>query len=129
MSLLFGLPAHPLLVHLMVVAIPLATLLAMVVAGFPLVPGLITLATLVPGGLSVALVPLMESSGKALERKVPDSAAMERHAQLGETLLPWVIGPLIAIVAVLAADRWLRSARPFGSATWGRGVSAWLAAW
>ncbi len=114
--MLFGLPAHPLLVHLTVVAIPLAALLAMVVAGFPRVPGLINLTALVPGAVSVALVPLMESSGKALEEKVPDSAAMERHAQLGETLLPWVIG-LLPIVAVLADDRWLRPARPGGSAT------------
>ena len=114
MSVLFGLPAHPLLVHLTVVAIPLAAVLAMVIAGFPRVPGLIKLITLVLGALSVALVPLMESS-------VPDSAAVERHAQLGETLLPWVIGLLIAIVAVLAADRWLRPARPGGSATSGAG--------
>jgi hypothetical protein len=33
MNVLFGLPAHPLLVHLTVVTIPLAALLAMVVAG------------------------------------------------------------------------------------------------
>jgi len=59
----------------------------------------------------------MESSGKALEEKVPDSVAVERHAHLGETLLPWVIGLLIMTVAVLAADRWLRPARPGGSAT------------
>jgi len=120
MSVLFGLPAHPLLVHLTVVVIPLAALLAMVVAGFPRVPGLIKLTAFVLGALSVALVPPMESSGKALE-KVPDSAAVEQHAQLGETLLPWVIGLLIAIVAVLAADRWLRPARPGGSATSGAG--------
>jgi hypothetical protein len=121
MSVLFALPAHPLLVHLTVVAIPLAALLAMVVAGFPRVTGLIKLTTLLLGALSVVLVPLMESSGKALEEKVPDSAAVERHAQLGETLLPWVIGLLIVIVAVLAADRWLRLARPGGSATSGAG--------
>ena len=123
MSVLFGLPAHPLLVHLTVVAIPLAALLAMVVAGFPRVPGPIKLTALVLGAVSVALVPLMESSGKALEEKVPDSAAVERHAQLGETLLPWVIGLLIAIVVVLAADQWLRRARPGGSATSGAGRS------
>ena len=121
MSVLLGLLAHPLLVHLTVVAIPLAALLAMVVAGFPRVPGLIKVTTLVLGALSVALVPLMESSGKALEEKVSDSAAVERHAQLGETLLPWVIGLLIAIVVVLAADRSLRPARPGGSATSGAG--------
>ena len=73
MSVLFGLPAHPFLVHLTVVVIPLAALLAMVIAGFPRVPGLIKLITLVLGALSVALVPLMESS-------VPDSAAVERLA-------------------------------------------------
>jgi hypothetical protein len=123
MSVLLGVSAHPLLVHLTVVAIPLAALLAMVVAGFPRVQALIKLTTLVLGALSVALVPLMESPGKALEEKVPDSAAVERHAQLRETLLPWVIGLLIAIVVVLAADRWLRPARPGVSATSGAGRS------
>ncbi len=55
MSVLLGLPAHPLLVHLTVIAIPLAALLAMVVARFPRVPALIKL-TVVLGALSVALV-------------------------------------------------------------------------
>ena len=117
MSVLFGLPAHPLLVHLMLIAIPLAALLAIVVAVFPRVPGLVKVTTLVLGALSVALVPLMESSGRALEEKVADSAAVERHAELGGMLLPWVIGLAIVIVAVLAADRWLRPVRPGGSAT------------
>ena len=89
------------------IAIPVAALMAIVVAVFPRVPGLVKFTTLALGGLSVALVPLMQSSGKALEERVADSAAVERHAEMGETLLPWVIGLFAVIVAVLPADRWL----------------------
>jgi hypothetical protein len=39
-NVLFGLPAHPLLVHLTVIAIPLAALLTMVTAMFHRVAGL-----------------------------------------------------------------------------------------
>ena len=108
MNQLLGLPAHPLFAHLTVVAIPVAALLVGVVALFPRVPQLVKSTTLVLCALSAALVPLMEWSGKPLEERVTETAAVERHAEMGETLLPWVVGLLIVIVAVLAADRWLR---------------------
>lgn len=124
-SQLFGLPAHPLFAHLAVVAVPMAALLAGVVAVFPRVPRLVKITTLVLGGLSVALVPLMESSGKALEERVTETAAVERHADMGETLLPWVVGLLIVIVAGLATDRWLTPVRRGGVS--GRLVTVGLA--
>ena len=108
MNQLLGLPAHPLFVHVTVVAIPVAAVLVCVVAVFPRVPRLVKITAVVLGGLSVALVPLMESSGKALEERVTETRAVERHAEMGETLLPWVVGLFIVIVAVLAADWWLR---------------------
>ena len=46
-----------LLAHLTVIAIPVAALMAIVVAVFPRVPGLVKFTTLALGGLSVALVP------------------------------------------------------------------------
>jgi hypothetical protein len=109
-SVVFGLPAHPLLVYLTVVAIPLAALLIVVVAVFPRVPRLVKVTALVLGALSVVLVPLMESSGKALQERVAATPAVKRHAELGETLLPWVVGLVIVIIGVLAAQRWLRPA-------------------
>ncbi|MCI4673982.1 hypothetical protein [Candidatus Mycolicibacterium alkanivorans] len=86
----------------------MAALLVGVVALVPRVPRLVKSTTLVLCALSVALVPLMEWSGKPLEERVTETPAVERHAEMGETLLPWVVGLLIVIVAVLAADRWLR---------------------
>lgn len=124
-SQLFGLPAHPLFAHLAVVAIPLAALLAGVVAVFPRVPRIVKITTLALGGLSVALVPLMESSGEALEDRVTETAAVERHTEMGETLLPWVVGLLIVIVAVLATGWWLHrpvSNGPGSQAAPGRGA-------
>ena len=112
--MLFGLPAHPLLVHLTVVAIPLAAVLVGVVAVFSRVPRLVKVTTVLLAALAVALVPLMESSGKALEERVTETAAVERHAEMGETLLPWVIGLFVMIVILLAADRWLRPAMSEG---------------
>ena len=126
-SQLFGLPAHPLFAHLAVVAVPLAALLVGVVAVFPRVPRIVRITALVLAGLSVAVVPLMESSGKALEDRVTETAAVERHTEMGETLLPWVVGLLIVIVAVLATDWWRRrrvSNGPGSQAAPGRGALA-----
>ncbi|MBF6176615.1 DUF2231 domain-containing protein [Nocardia blacklockiae] len=110
MDMLFGLPAHPLLVHVTVVAIPVAAVLAALLAVFPRLPQLVKVTALVLGLAGVVLAPLMESSGEALEKRVVRTAAVERHADLGESLLPWVIGLLAVIVLVLVADRWLSRA-------------------
>lgn len=108
----FGLPAHPLLVHLTVVAIPVAALLVVVVAVFPRVPRLVKITAVALAVLSMVLMPLMESSGEALEQRVVESAAVERHTEMGETLIPWVIGMVVVIVAVLLVDRRLRRETP-----------------
>ncbi|QZY46745.1 DUF2231 domain-containing protein [Mycolicibacterium austroafricanum] len=105
MDTFFGLPAHPLVAHLTVVAIPVAALLVVVVALRPRVSPLVKITTLALAALSVVLVPLMESSGEALEERVVESAAVERHTEMGETLTPWVIGLFVTIVAVLVLDR------------------------
>jgi hypothetical protein len=53
--------------------------------------------------LAVVLVPLSTSSGEQLEHEVPHTALIERHAELADGLLPWVLGLLV--VAVLLAVR------------------------
>ncbi len=117
MDTLFGLPGHPLLAHLLVVTIPVAAILTVIIAVFPRVPALVRLTTLALGALAVVLVPFMQSSGKALEERLPDSPAVERHAEMGETLLPWVIALFVVIAAVLSADRWLRRPQSSGLGT------------
>ncbi|MEU2421072.1 DUF2231 domain-containing protein [Streptomyces sp. NPDC007851] len=109
MTLINGLPAHVLLVHLVVVLVPL-TALALVAAAVSrraarrmgVVLPLLALVTLLG-------VPLTTQAGEWLERHVSDDALVRRHAELGDGLLPWALG-----LFVLAALVWwsARAARP-----------------
>lgn len=97
-----GLPLHPLVVHAIVVLIPLSVVGAIVVAlrrtwrqsyGW-LVAGLLAVST--------ALTPVATSSGEALEKRVGDPG---RHAHLGDQLLWFELGLLVALVLLLVVDR------------------------
>lgn len=111
MSLVNGLPAHVLLVHVVVVLVPL-TALALVAAAIwpraarrlgPLLP-LLALVSLVS-------VPLTTQAGEWLERHVDGDALVRRHAELGDGLLPWVLG-----LFVLATAVWWAARRPAATA-------------
>ncbi len=119
---IFGLPAHPLIVHATVVMVPLA---ATAVALHAFVPrarvrlGLVTVAFAV---LATALVPLSTSSGEQLQKDLGNNALIERHSQLADGLLPWVIG--ILVVAVLLAVRDFVVRRRHDLSDGGKGRSA-----
>lgn len=107
-SSISGLPLHPLLVHATVVFVPLAVLM---VALAVLVPRVRAWAGPLPAGLSlVALVltPLSTASGENLEHDVAHSALVERHAHLGDQLLPLTI----ALFVLAAAYWWLTRGTP-----------------
>ena len=96
-----GLPLHPLIVHATVVLVPLAVVTVVLAV---LVPRFRRWAGPLPAGLSlVALVltPLSTSSGESLERSVRETALVERHAELGDQLIP-----LTVALFVLAAGYW-----------------------
>lgn len=98
----FGLPLHPLIVHGTVVIVPLAALTVLLAV---LWPRFRSWAGPLPAGLAVVglvLVPLSTSSGENLERSVRETELVERHAELGEQLLPFV-----AVLAVAAIGLWL----------------------
>ena len=93
---IFGLPLHPLMVHATVVIVPAAAVTVLLAATWPRFR---RWAALLPLGLAVAgliLVPLSTSSGEALEHEVGHSALIERHSQLADGLLPWMIGLVLA---------------------------------
>ena len=88
----YGLPLHPLIVHATVVMIPLAALTVVLAAVWPRfrrwagpLPAAISL-------IGVILVPLSTSTGETLERHVERSALLEKHTDMAEGLLPWMIG-------------------------------------
>ncbi|WP_030181012.1 DUF2231 domain-containing protein [Streptomyces sp. NRRL S-813] len=106
MSLLNGLPAHVLLVHVVVVLVPLTALVLVICALWPqgarrLGPALPLLAL-----VTLASVPLTTGAGEWLERHVADEPLVRRHAELGDGMLPWALG-----LFVLAAGVWLISRR------------------
>ncbi|KQX75851.1 MULTISPECIES: DUF2231 domain-containing protein [Aeromicrobium] len=105
----YGLPLHPLIVHATVVIIPLAVLTVILGAVWPRFRAW---AGPLPVGLSLVglvLVPLSTSTGETLEKHVERSALLEKHTQIAEGLLPWMIA-LFVLSAVGYALHW-RSTR------------------
>jgi hypothetical protein len=100
---LFGLPAHPLVVHAAVVLLPLAAFTTLVCAVLPrarrhfapVAIGLALVATLAVG--------LAQGSGEALEEHVDETALVEEHTGQGERVLPWAIAVTLVAAAVTAA--------------------------
>ncbi|MGV9711624.1 hypothetical protein ACWDTI_13280 [Gordonia sp. NPDC003424] len=109
MTTIGGLPAHPLLVHLAVVAIPLAALLAIVAVVWP--EARRWLGPITPAVALVALVitPLTTSTGESLaEQFAQPSPDLAKHMDLGSEMIAWV-GPLFVSVALFWAlnSTWL----------------------
>jgi hypothetical protein len=116
-----GLPAHVLLIHLVVVLVPVAALVLVAQAwsrpvrrwagvGGPL----LCLGALV-------MVPVTTQAGKwlrdHLNPELAASAPVRKHVALGNELLPWVIALFVLSVVVFVLDRMSREpARPAGPA-------------
>jgi hypothetical protein len=123
MSLVNGLPAHILLVHLVVVLVPLTALALVLCVIWPkaaqrmgVVLPLLALVTLVS-------VPLTTQAGEWLEGHVDGNALVRRHAELGDGLLPWAGGLFFLSVVV-----WWASGRAAASRSGSSGGTRWSAA-
>ncbi|MGW1809752.1 DUF2231 domain-containing protein [Streptomyces sp. NPDC002078] len=105
MTLINGLPAHVLFVHVVVVLIPLTALALVTAALWPRAAR--RLGVLLPVLAFVALVsvPLTTQAGEWLERHVDDDALVRRHTELGDGLLPWALGLFVLAAAVWWAGR------------------------
>ena len=112
---LFGLPAHPLVVHAAVVLLPLAAIATLVCAAVPrarrhyapVAVGLALAATLAVG--------LAQVSGEELEDRVDETELVKEHTGQGERVLPWAIAVELAAAAVAAAPALARR-RPASAA-------------
>jgi predicted membrane protein DUF2231 len=109
-STIFGLPAHPLVVHAVVVLVPLAALSGLVVAVWPAARA--KYAPLAFGVTTLALisVPLATHTGEQLESHVRSTALVERHTQMADGLLPFMALLWLAL-AVLLGARWIGASR------------------
>ena len=98
--MIFGLPTHPLLVHFPVVAIPVLSVAAFVVALRPSnnrtgsILGVFAVVT------AVATV-LTARSGEQLADLLSSGENIDRHRQLGETLRLFVILQTVALLGMI----------------------------
>ncbi|MFZ2441786.1 MAG: DUF2231 domain-containing protein, partial [Ilumatobacteraceae bacterium] len=84
---LFGLPAHPLLVHIPVVLVPLAAIIAIVFAFKPAWLDRFGWGLVALSGVGALGAILAAGSGEGLEglQNQAETAAREDHFELGET--------------------------------------------
>jgi uncharacterized membrane protein len=109
----FGVPAHPLFVHIPVVLTPLAALTALVVLRTswrrPLLWVTVGLAGVALIGAQFAV-----ESGQQLEERVRESSGLEAHAQLGEATRT-LIAVFFLIALAFAVYEFLRERRAIGA--------------
>ncbi len=111
---IFGIPVHPLIVHATVVLVPTAALAVALAALWPRFRAWAGWGPLAVAVAALVLTPLSTSSGESLEHRVGESALVQKHAELGDMLIWWVL-PLAVLAAVLfwwhRRDRDARSGR------------------
>jgi uncharacterized membrane protein len=105
---LFGLPAHPLLVHLPVVMVPIAAAMGILMAVRPAWLDRFGWWLVGTSGLGFLGAILAAGSGESLEEKVRRSDILEHHTQLGETAR--LVAGILFVVALLVvgARHWMR---------------------
>lgn len=103
---LFGLPAHPLLVHVPIVLIPLAAL-GTVLMLWPWLRAKIGWATVVIAGAATVFAFLAVGSGEALEESVERTAneqLLEAHTSIGENIRIWIALLFLVLLAIMLWD-------------------------
>jgi len=91
-----GLPLHALLVHVVIVFVPLAALVALLSGLWAPVRHRLGVLPPVLALLAVIVVPINVQAGEWLFARVVASEQVQQHAVLGRTLLPWSLALLVA---------------------------------
>ena len=109
---LFGLPAHPLLVHIPIVLIPLVGVGAIAIAVSPRARERFGTAVLVLAGVAFIGTLLAAGSGESLVESVNSSAALRNHVNLAEGMRPLAFVLLFAIGGIVLVDQLVRRGKP-----------------
>ena len=122
MTTIAGLPAHVLLVHVVVVLVPLTALVTVLVTVWPAARARLAVASAVLAVVALVSVPLATNAGEWLEHELPRTDLIRTHTQLGDTLLPWAIG--LTVIALAVAAREIAAARAAARQPVGAGAPA-----
>src|SRR5438874_2265489 len=98
MNQITGLPAHPLLVHVPVILMPLLGLLAVGFAARPAWRQALSVPIAVLAVITLAGTDLAANSGEALRNQVDRNALVRAHAEMGDQLK--VIGVLFCLAVL-----------------------------
>ena len=106
-----GLPAHVLLIHVVVVLVPLGAIMLMASAVWPAARAKLGFLTPAVALVALVFVPITTNAGEWLQDHLPNNightnAKILHHAELGDELLPWAIG-----IFVMAAVVWILGRR------------------
>lgn len=99
-----GLPAHPLIVHLPVVLVPLATVGAVLMLVRPSWRRMFEIPTAVLAVIAAIATQLAIESGESLEHLVGESELVETHSQIAEQARPLIFLFAAVMVAVAVWD-------------------------
>ncbi|MDT4921841.1 MAG: hypothetical protein QOI15_2743 [Pseudonocardiales bacterium] len=129
----FGMPAHVLLVHAVVVLVPLTCLALVLHAVWPAARSRLGIVTPILALVSLVLVPITTNAGKYLRDHQTVggeiAAKIAKHEHLGSQLLYYAVPLFLVAVAVWALGRYRDGAVVPGVAaerTAAREVPAWL---
>lgn len=112
MTTIFGLPAHALLVHGLVVLAPLTAALQILCALWPAARRRFVWLVLAFSVAVLVSTPLAVSAGEWLYgREEGHSPILEAHEERGEWMIYFAVGLLIVSIA-LAAQHWLETRKP-----------------
>jgi hypothetical protein len=105
LSNLFGLPAHPLIVHLPVFLVPVTAAGAVWCAVAPSWRPRIGWVVVGMAFVSLVGIQLALSSGESLEERVKETDLVEEHAELADWMRPLEAGVLVFTGGVIVLDR------------------------
>jgi len=114
MSTINGLPAHVLLVHIIVVLVPLTAVLTIVSALWPAARRRLIWLLVALSAFTVVMTPITTDAGEWLEHKVGRTPAIHTHAQLGDTMIYFAIGLLVGVLLLLLVHLRETRNRPAG---------------
>lgn len=101
MNVINGLPAHAVLVHGLVVLVPLTAVLEILCGLWPAVRRHLVWLVLILAVIVVGITPITVNAGEWLyEQQKHHSVVLDRHAELGSTLLYFAVA-LLAVAILL----------------------------
>lgn len=112
MDTINGLPAHVLLVHLVVIIIPLTSLAAVLGSLWPAARRKLSFLTPLGALVGLIAVPITISAGRTFATRLRIEEAIENHMTLGSRMLPVAIALFVTTAAqwayfqFLAPRRW-----------------------